>query len=476
MEKNKNRLISFLIILIFVGLLSLSILSYKDSSGIIKSDISNITKLVSANVYSEIQNEFTKPIFVSLTMANDSFLKDWVLNQNEKDIDRMTQYLRGIKEKYGYDSTFFVSNITNNYYYFDGVLKQVSPEDEHDVWFYNFLDKEIEYDLDVDSDQAAEGDLTLFVNCLTTDGENVLGVTGVGLRMSKIREIIHQYQNDFDAQVYLINNEGLITIHSDESLIFKTNAFDEPALGALKNEILVNKDTLELFEPSISTQNEYIASYYINELNWYLIVRKDTDILQNLLITHRIKTVIMYLTAFFLIALLIVYIASHYHKMNLKLVKTDYLTDISNRQAFDDALKNSINHAKAFDKHLTLVVIDIDEFKKINDTLGHLKGDEVLKDVASHLNSFIRSNDLLARWGGDEFTIIFSCDADTTINVLKRISDKKNDNSLLRKYDITLSMGVSQYIIGDTAKSLIARADEALYSAKIQGKDRICIK
>lgn len=474
MNKNRNRLITLLVILIFIGFLSLSILGYKDSSSIIQEDILNITRLVSTSVYSEIQNELIKPTFVSLTMANDNFVKNWVSTTDEDSIDAITQYLGGIQDKYGYDSTFFVSNITKNYYHYDGILKTIDSNDDHDDWFFDFLEKDLDYELTVDTDQAGQDALTLFVNCIVKKKDTVLGVTGVGVKMEKVQEILEYYQNELDIEIFLMSSDGTVLINADESHAGDINAFEDQVLLSKKSEILSSKDSLRVYEPNSSTDNNYLASYYIDDLDWYLIVHKDAQVLDKLLVTQKVKSIIVFLTAFLIVAVLAIKIASYYYKKTIKIANTDYLTEINNRGAFDEALINLISRSEAHNSPITLAIIDIDDFKKINDIHGHIEGDRILVKAAEHIKSFVRAKDIIARWGGDEFTIVFVCDLQTTHKVIKRIMDSATKNNVLSKYGVTFSIGVSQYRKGDTAQSLMYRADQALYRAKDGGKNRIC--
>jgi hypothetical protein len=134
-------------LIILIGLTLLGIVDYNNYKHIIIEDNQNITKLISTNIFSEINSELVKPIYVSLTMANNQFLKDWIIDENEGDLEKITNYLKGIKNKYEYDSVFYVSNLTKNYYHYDKILKKISMDDSHDVWFYDFLEKNPEYDI-----------------------------------------------------------------------------------------------------------------------------------------------------------------------------------------------------------------------------------------------------------------------------------------------------------------------------------------
>lgn len=158
---------------------------------------------------------------------------------------------------------------------------------------------------------------------------------------------------------------------------------------------------------------------------------------------------------------------------------TDALTGIYNRRAFNKKLSESLSKSR---KNLSLIMIDIDHFKKLNDQHGHLTGDKVLKFVASLIGKNIRGQDYLARFGGEEFVIILPdtslesalCVANNIRNYLanQALYDSTNDLQLGR---LTLSMGVAAQQDKDTPEKLIDRADKCLYLAKDQGRNKaIC--
>ncbi len=171
-------------------------------------------------------------------------------------------------------------------------------------------------------------------------------------------------------------------------------------------------------------------------------------------------------------------------KKNLDNVKkealTDGLTNLSNRKAFDKQIRDWISDADAGGGALCLLMIDIDHFKKFNDTYGHQVGDQVLRLVARTLTDGIKGGDFAARFGGEEFAIIFP---NTPLSGAERVADSlrravenkevvnKNNNKTLGR--ITLSGGVAEYVKGESVTSFIDRADAALYEAKHTGRNRI---
>jgi hypothetical protein len=160
----KSGLITVLTVVLICAFTFTSLLSYNVTrQAVTTSAKTQILPLVSDNIFSEIQQELLTPIHNSSLMANDEFLIDWV-HGGEQNAEEIVRYLQRIKSKYGYFSSFYVSDITRNYYYYEGVLKRISPDDAHDVWYYNFVQSGKAYDLDVDTDEASQGTLTIFIN------------------------------------------------------------------------------------------------------------------------------------------------------------------------------------------------------------------------------------------------------------------------------------------------------------------------
>ncbi len=159
---------------------------------------------------------------------------------------------------------------------------------------------------------------------------------------------------------------------------------------------------------------------------------------------------------------------------------TDSLTGVFNRQSFDAHLTRLIDHNTITPTPFSLLMLDIDNFKQINDTYGHPVGDRVLLALVQLCQGLIRKDDFMARYGGEEFAIILP--AASLRHALKKARaicktvvgarytlDSKHSNAIV---SFTVSIGVSTFQPGDTAASLIERADKALYEAKRQGKNR----
>ncbi len=156
------------------------------------------------------------------------------------------------------------------------------------------------------------------------------------------------------------------------------------------------------------------------------------------------------------------------------LATTDSLTGIYNRMKFDTLLEEQIKIAKRYNEPLSVIFFDIDHFKKINDTYGHKIGDKVLIKLAKLIKSSIRSCDVFARWGGEEFIIYLpKTPLKESIEIAEKLKVIVSKHPFGEVEKITCSFGVSTLEEGDTQDSLLLRVDKALYNAKENGRNRV---
>ncbi len=151
----------------------------------------------------------------------------------------------------------------------------------------------------------------------------------------------------------------------------------------------------------------------------------------------------------------------------------DEKTGLYNNKFFETVLDMEIEKAKRGKEKLSMMIIDIDFFKKINDTYGHVKADEILKRLANILKTQVRKSDVVARFGGEEFIILLP---ETSLEKAKRFSSRLRNaiksDKILKKYNLTVSGGITEYKIRDMKSKFKERADKALYQAKKKGRDR----
>ena len=177
---------------------------------------------------------------------------------------------------------------------------------------------------------------------------------------------------------------------------------------------------------------------------------------------------------YYLVTLSDVTTMKEYQTKTEKKVYIDGLTNVYNRNKFDEILEDEIKNIKRYNNPLSIAILDIDKFKNFNDNYGHLVGDEVLITLAQTVNTSVRETDLFARWGGEEFIVLFK---NTPVDIAKQVSEKLKDkieaNSHPTAGKITASFGVTEYKDGDTLESFFKRCDDALYVAKENGRNRV---
>jgi diguanylate cyclase len=159
---------------------------------------------------------------------------------------------------------------------------------------------------------------------------------------------------------------------------------------------------------------------------------------------------------------------------------TDVLTSLPNRMAYEERIHEEIERARRYQRPLSLTILDVDFFKKINDQFGHPAGDKVLKILAEVFRKRTRDSDFIARMGGEEFMLILTettaDDALTVTDTLRGIIEQANFHFRDKAVPVTVSCGITEYSEGDTAEEMYSRADQALYEAKEGGRNRCILK
>ena len=172
-------------------------------------------------------------------------------------------------------------------------------------------------------------------------------------------------------------------------------------------------------------------------------------------------------------------IEGQYHEEIYRLMTVDGLTEVHNKRYFHEMLERETSRCIRYDRTFSLVLFDIDHFKMINDTYGHLAGDAVLRKLGTLVKRHVRRDDTVARIGGEEFAIITpeigvhgACELARKLRQLVEEAAFEFEGT---RMDVTISLGVAMWEVGvRTAEELMKRADEKLYEAKRTGRNRVC--
>jgi len=475
---HKSRIIAVIVGVVALGFFLVTVANYLVSrSAIRQAIVESDLPLTSDTLYSEIQQDLLKPIFVSSLMAHDTFLRDWVLD-GEKDPQQMVRYLDEIKRKYDAFTAFFVSDRSHVYYQNKGVLKKVREGEPRDVWFFRVRGMDRPYETNVDPDMANEDSITIFINFRVLDyAGRFLGATGVGLRATAVKMLVERYQREYHRTVYFVDRKGQLVLYGHEMDATEPDIRKRPGISTVADALL-GQDQGRFEYRASNGATIFLNSRFIPDLDWYLLVEQDGD----LALASARRTLVQNLAVGLLATLVVTWLCAvlvrRSHRHLEALAATDALTGMLSRVAFDVAFAQTRQRAKRDAKPVALAFFDVDHFKDINDRLGHAVGDAALIAVADRLRAEVRRGDALCRWGGEEFLLLLE---DCDLNQAREVAEKARQTLAVAPLDlpegetlpVTVSVGVAELKTGEDADGLIARADAALYTAKAAGRNRV---
>ncbi|WP_041958624.1 sensor domain-containing diguanylate cyclase [Sulfurospirillum arsenophilum] len=428
------------------------------------------------NIYTEIQQRMIEPLLVSSLMSNDTFLRDWII-EGETDINGIMRYLTEIQQKYDIFTTFLVSDKTKHYYHPRGLIDVVNKENSADAWYFNFKNQAEPYEINLDHNANLGDFLVMFINYKVMDYSNqMIGVTGVGVRLLNIEEMLTSFKTRYKYDVYFVDQRGELTLFS-KGLNKRGNIANIEGLNKIQEAIFSDKQTQFDYKDK---DGEYLLNTkYIEKLKLHLFVeinkKEYLDEIKKTFYSNLFASIIV--TA--LVTLIILYTINIYQKQLVQMASEDSLTRLANRRKFNDDFEKLYKRYKKGVNRLTLLLIDIDDFKSVNDTYGHLIGDEALVRVADILRVELRASDMVARWGGEEFALLL---VDVTPQNATEIAQKichaiKEDtvlNELLQR-PLTVSIGLGEMSSLESQDGLVHKVDNALYEAKKAGKNQVVV-
>ncbi|PNB75513.1 GGDEF domain-containing protein [Pseudomonas sp. GW456-E7] len=480
---SQRSLVLTLVALLGAGFLATSFLSYYASRASIRDNIVNTElPLTSDTVYSEIQKDLVRPILISSMMARDTFMRDWVVN-GEKDSDQMTRYLNEVMTHYGAYTAFFVSNTSLTYYHAKGVLKQVKATEPRDAWYFRVRDMKDPYEINVDPDLANKDNLTFFINYKVHDyNDRFIGAAGVGLTVDAVIKLIDKYQQRYQRSVYFVDNFGRLVLTGAEG--GPQGARIGQKLGELDSmKDLVNrlpKPHSGSYEYSVQGQGHFLNVRFIPELNWYLFVDKREDSALGEIRQSLYLNLLICLLVTLIVLVLLNQVIKRFQEKIQAQATLDSLTELPNRRGFDLLAVQAMHEARREPKPLTALLLDLDHFKALNDTYGHLAGDQVLIGFARDLESCLRHSDIVCRWGGEEFIVLLKdTDGKTGLMIAEKIRQHVEQQRYAyngQALQVSVSIGLTTLQPDDTLHSLLSRADHAMYRAKQSGRNRTCVE
>lgn len=474
----KYRLLAWLGLLLVAGFLTTSIASYMVSRNAIYSSIKEqALPLSSDNIYSEIQKDMLRPVFISSLMAHDTFVRDWILD-GEKDTAQIVRYLKEVKQKYGTVSSFLVSEKSRQYYYADGALKQIKEGEPRDVWYFRVRSMKDAFETNIDIDMANRDTMTVFINHRVEDyAGKFIGVTGVGLTLDTMATIIDSYQQRFKRNIYFVDAQGEIKLTGKSMKEVKGSIRQLPGISAIATDILNHSKTPTQLDYRHDEATMLVSSRFLPEMGWYLIVEQDiTDEVRPVQQVFMMNLGISAVITLLVLAMTLLAVNRYQQRLE-KAAGTDSLTGLLNRQAFEIVFQQSVREAHRSGRPLCAILFDLDLFKQVNDMHGHLNGDRILQAIAAITRAVIRESDIATRWGGEEFLVLLKdCPQGQALEIAEKLRNRIASHEFAiasENLSVTVSIGVAEYAYPETPDGFFTRTDDALYRAKEAGRNRI---
>jgi diguanylate cyclase (GGDEF)-like protein len=484
-QQQRRRLLGWLTVILSLTFAAASGLAYWVASGEVRRGIvERELPLTSESIYSEIQRDILRPVFVSAQMAQNTWLRDWV-EAGERDVEPLLRYLREVKANNAAVTSFYVSAQTRRYYHPSGAEKTVSERDPGDAWFFRVLKMKDTYEISADPDAMNQLLLTLFINykMLSKDGK-LLGVTGVGLSSENLVKLVKEYERRFSRRISLLDEEGSVVLTSDSQTTLPGKTRITPKLSQLQGlrdlePQILNRDPSQTRLSYVSEHGTttFVNSRFVPELRWYVLVEQDET--QALAPVRRVLwwSALIGLAALLLTITVVNTVVGRFQRRLELMASTDELSQLPNRRSGENALDSALQAARSGGQPLGLLVVDVDHFKRVNDTHGHAVGDRVIAEVARLAQQAVRPSDLVARWGGEEFVVVLrNSDPASTAKVAQRVCDTVAQARIDvpgQALAATVSVGAAQWAAGESGAGFFARADAALLRAKQAGRNRV---
>jgi diguanylate cyclase (GGDEF)-like protein len=317
-------------------------------------------------------------------------------------------------------------------------------------------------------------------------------IAGVAV-LKKSLDVFEADLSRFDHAYFFIDPDGIVVLTNRPAMMLRTlwplsaekRSMLERQFGPLNGRPILEGAIADATWVNFGGSRDYLLRRYANHSQWSLVILNP---IREIYASRIMGIVITLLVA--IMALIYLFGKERWVHDNVQMEKrlklqelarglrfqatTDPLTGLYNRLEFDQALAKEMIRSARYKTPLSLILYDIDQFKAVNDSHGHQIGDKVLTELSRFVASDIRSVDVLARWGGEEFVIMLpGCDGTMAQKAAEKLRDAIGQFAFDVVGTVTCSFGVAYYVDGDTAVTLLSRADDALYRAKINGRNRV---
>ncbi|MEO8171063.1 MAG: GGDEF domain-containing protein, partial [Oxalobacteraceae bacterium] len=288
---------------------------------------------------------------------------------------------------------------------------------------------------------------------------------------------IDAVQQRFQRSIYFVTPDGTIIAAGKTANTPKGSIYRLPGIAAIAGQIINHstKPTQLMYRQDHATV--LVNSRFIPELGWYLVVSQNEQEavrpLQRVFIMNLVISAVVTL----LVLMITLFAVNRFRHRLESAAAIDAMTGLLNRQAFEFIFEQARSEVRRKQQALSTILIDIDLFKLVNDNHGHLAGDALIRSVAATLKAAVRDEDVISRWGGEEFLLLLK---DCPLQQARAIAENLRQTIAGQPFSfdgkqvsVSVSIGVAEYAAEEQLTGLFARADAALYRAKAGGRNRV---
>lgn len=420
--------------------------------------------LTSHLIHTDLEKQLLAPVIIASQMANNTFLHHWI-ESAQTDSAQLFKYLQQTRHDFDAITSFLALEKEQLYYRYDNSATAFDPNDTNNKWFKEALENPAPYTMNVDFDQRDNLQATIYINHKVIINNEVRGIAGIGIKLGHLQTLLESYQTRYGRKVYFIDHQDRLLFYGDTTF---SNYSLADKFNQHQNQIQNNESYRLRIEHDAYTS--FIHSQFIAQFGWHLIVEQTLYKDASFTNTFYINLFIGLTTT--LIILFCAQLAfNHYQKRLERMATYDKLTNTLNRQAFEPYLQAQILKAKAEKNALSILMLDIDHFKQVNDKYGHLIGDKALQHFAKICRDVTKQQGCVCRWGGEEFVILLP---NKSLKLATRLAEKLHAKLQQTPCEIklTTSIGLAEFLYHESLDEFLKRADDALYKAKHLGRNR----
>lgn len=415
-------------------------------------------------VFSLVYEEVLRPLQIAQTISKAEFFTS-VMNQSDIDKAAMVEQLKQLESSFGL-VFFTASEKARTQYFSNGNTLELQEGKVY--WYFEALAQ----NKDIIADLGNVEDVHLYydVKVRNKQGE-FLGYIGVGRRMQEFISRFEDYKTRFGYDFLFVNDKNRIMLTSIPELVVRDATV--PSLETLPwyNTYLDSDSGSVLI--SDRGQDFLISEIRIEELDWKMMLMIPLQARQAQITRSFVINTVIALALIIALFILAFWLISLYRRHLEKSIEIDQLSGLPNRTY----VMRQYHRLRRHEHDLHVVMVDIDRFKQINDTFGHNAGDSVIQEVSHILKAQLRQQDLVGRWGGEEFIILIpNADEEVALRIAERA--RKELEQLVVHHEeheivVTASFGIGQGNASLPLSKILSKADNALYKAKKHGRNRV---